>query len=147
MANLHLNGTTYLPVACGPRHNSSPLLATVHAKEKNDASENSPAKRERERSDEARRAVYAKPAVSIGPSRDASRVVRVRESLFHGSEIRNRVTQKIDTDDVEGRLTSKVHVRLKIDSYRSAMNGSLIRVEEDLRLSEFGIVDGRVREE
>lgn len=33
---------TYLHVARGPRHNSSPLLATVHAKEKNDASENSP---------------------------------------------------------------------------------------------------------
>lgn len=45
LANLHLNGTTYLPVPCGPRHNSSPLPATVHAKEKNDASENSPAVR------------------------------------------------------------------------------------------------------
>ena len=55
LANLHLNGTlylptylpTYLPVACDPRHNSLPLLATVHAKEKkNDTSENSFAERD-----------------------------------------------------------------------------------------------------
>lgn len=32
---------TYQPVPCGPRHNSSALLATVHAEEKeNDACEN-----------------------------------------------------------------------------------------------------------
>lgn len=125
LANLHLNGTTYLPVACGPRHNSSPLLATVHAKEKNDASENSCA----ERSDRTRQAVYAKSDVStaddpLDPSRSRDIVSRMSGSDAGYAENRRSRAGRTHSAKVDAWL--KIGLAEIIDRRRSIQSRLIV---------------------
>lgn len=136
MANLHLNGTTYLPVACGPRHNSSPLLATVHAKEKNDASENSCA----ERSDRTRQAVYAKSDVStaddpLDASRSRDIVSRMSGSDAGYAENRRSRAGRTHTAKVDAWL--KIGLAEIIDRRRSIRSRLVVDLVGSFGFAEF----------